>query len=141
DHLDAETLGIEQRGDGGEDLDFAGVAAAAIDPVDIGRAANVLEQGLLEFGDLGILCQRHGAGMGMADNRFYAFDLAHHIHSCCVAIGVAIGVVVMAESGWLSMLCFRLQSGQWCSRSGVASGVPACLRVSSTSATSLLGAK
>ncbi|MNT13498.1 hypothetical protein D3C72_1484710 [compost metagenome] len=134
DHLDAEPLGIEQRGDGGEDLDLAGVAAAAVHPIDIGRAANVLEQGLLETGDLRILCQRHGASMGIADNGFYAFDLAHHIDSCWVSVAAP-------DAGWLSMLCLRLQSGQWCNRCGWASGWAACARVSSTSATSRAGAK
>lgn len=52
DHFDTEALGIEQRRDGGEDLDFAAVAAAAVDAVDVGGAADVLQQGLLQASGL-----------------------------------------------------------------------------------------
>ena len=49
-HLDAETLGIKNGRDGREDFNFAAVAAAAVNAVDVGGALNALQKRSLERG-------------------------------------------------------------------------------------------
>ena len=42
-HLNPEAFSVEQRRKGGENFDFAAVAAATVDAVDVGRTFNLLQ--------------------------------------------------------------------------------------------------
>ena len=65
-NLNPEAFSVEQRRKGGEDFNFATVAAAAVDAVDVGRTFNFLQQRGLHAGDGFIHRHRHGNAVFIA---------------------------------------------------------------------------
>ena len=94
DDLDAEALDVEHGSDARENLDFAGIASAAVDAVHVHRALYVTEQLALGLGDLVVDDHRIQARLKL----FRDYRHSHRTH------------FLSSFTPCISRACFRLQS-------------------------------
>ncbi|SQI97426.1 Uncharacterised protein [Klebsiella oxytoca] len=131
-HFDPKALGVEQRRQGGENLDLAAVAAAAVHPINVGGTLNFLQQRCLHgwrwthppSSAPECRCHRAGliscssAGLSHMASQFntvgrhqalLAFALRAGLEAFAMQLGAAIAVVFEQRDGIVDLFLY----GEW----------------------------